>query len=274
MPQKGAVIELSRNAASPKKSDRTIAAIAERNSGVYSDELHAAADSKASAEYRLTHKRRLEALRRAGIVDREQDGTWSIPTNYLECAAAFEQGKAGAEIRVLSWVSMERLTEAPAQTFLDDVVESKNELMVSAAGFGDDLQKATAARRRWLLAADLATETGEKLNIDRKRLRALERETIAADGAALANKLGKTFYQPVEGERLSGKYRLPVDLTVGRFAILEKSKEFALVPWRQALEARRGHGGLRRHASRRRHLEFRKESRRAGPLRAISQYYH
>ena len=239
MPPKGAIIELRRGAAVPKKSDRTIAAIAERNGGVYSDELHAAGDPKASAEFRLAHKRRLEALRHIGIIDREQDGSWRIPINYLERAAAFESEKVAAKIRVLSWVSLERLPEASAQTFLDDVLEEKNEIKMTSAGFGDDLRKAIASRRKWLIANDLAKEEGEKLTIDRKRLRLLERETIKVEGAALAQKLGKSFDQPVEGDRLSGNYRGPVDLAAGRFAIIEKSKQFALVPWREALEARR-----------------------------------
>ena len=239
MPPEGAVIELIRTEAAPKKSDITIVAIADRNNGVYSDDLHAAGDPKASAEYRLTHKRRLEALRRANIVEREQDGTWRIPANYLERAAAFEANKVGSKSRVLSWVSLERLPEAPAQTFLDDALEGKNDFKLAGAGFAEDLAKSIAARRRWLLANGLASEEGEKLIIDRKHLRGMERESIATEGAALAKKLGKSFDQPVEGERLAGKYRGPVDLAAGRFAIIEKSKEFALVPWREALEPRR-----------------------------------
>ncbi|MEL7541686.1 MAG: DUF3363 domain-containing protein, partial [Pseudomonadota bacterium] len=172
--------------------------------------------------------------------DRNQDGTWKIPDQYLERAASFEQGKAGATVRVLSWVPLERLTDAPAQTFLDDALEGKTGIASTGAGFGEEVRKAIAARRSWLLANGLAKEQGESLNIDRTRLRLLERKTIAAEGVALAKKLGKTFDQPVEGERLSGQYRRPLDLAAGRFAIIEKSKEFALVPWREALEARRG----------------------------------
>ena len=71
MPPEGAIIEVSRGVGTARKSDLTIAAIAERNGGVYSNELHEIADPRSTADYRLTHKRRLEALRRAGIVERE-----------------------------------------------------------------------------------------------------------------------------------------------------------------------------------------------------------
>ncbi len=53
-------------------------------------------------------------------------------------------------------------------------------------------------------------------------------------------RVGKSFIEPVEGERLSGVYRHPVDLVSGRYALIERLKEFTLLPWREAIEARRG----------------------------------
>ncbi len=240
MPLKGAIIEVSKGEGAPKKSDLTIAAIADRHGGVYSNELHAAADPKASPEYRLMHKRRLEALRRAGIVERESDGSWRMPEDYLQRAAEFEQGKSGAQARVLSWVSLEQLPEAKARVFLDDALEARETIETVPSGFGEEMRRAMAARRRWLMAQGLAKEDGARLVIDRKRLAALGRDSVAAEGARLSKQFGKSFEQPVEGERVTGTYRRSVDLPAGRFAVVERSKEFSLVPWREALEARRG----------------------------------
>jgi hypothetical protein len=239
MPPQGAIVGVSRGAGSPRKSDLTIAAIAERNGGVYSNELHEIADPRSTADYRLTHKRRLEALRRAGIVEREADGSWRVPEDYLKRAAEFERGKAAANIRVLSWVSLEELREAPARTMLDDALERREKIETVPAGFGDELRGALAARRRWLIEQGIATEDGARLVIDAKRLALMEHEAVAAAGARLSKQLGSAFDQPVEGERLSGIYRRSVDLPAGRFAIVERSKEFGLVPWREALEMRR-----------------------------------
>lgn len=97
-----------------------------------------------------------------------------------------------------------------------------------------------AARRGWLIAQGLAREEGANLVIDRKRLGLMERAAVAAEGARLSKSLGKSFAQPVEGERVTGAYRQSVNLPAGRFAVVERSKEFSLVPWRAALEARRG----------------------------------
>ena len=106
--------------------------------------------------------------------------------------------------------------------------------------FGADLKTALAVRRRWLLSEGLAIESGGKFNIDRDRLRSLERDAMNGAAALLEQKLGKAFSPSAEGERISGIYRQSVDLPVGRFAIVAKSKEFTLVPWREALERRRG----------------------------------
>ncbi|MEZ5981038.1 MAG: DUF3363 domain-containing protein [Parvularculaceae bacterium] len=53
MPPEGAIVEVSRGAGAPRKSDLTIAAIAERNGGVYSNELHEIADPRSTADHRL-----------------------------------------------------------------------------------------------------------------------------------------------------------------------------------------------------------------------------
>ncbi len=240
MPPEGAIVEVSRGAGSSRKSDLTIAAIAERNGGIYSNELHEIGDPRSTADYRLTHKRRLEALRRAGIVEREADGSWRVPDDYLQRAAEFERGKASANIRVLAFVSLEELPQARARTLLDDALESHEKLETVPAGFGGELRGALVARRRWLIEQGLATEESARLVIDRKRLALMEQEIVAAAGARLSKQMGKAFDQPVEGERLTGIYRRSVDLPAGRFAIVERSKEFSLVPWREALEARRG----------------------------------
>lgn len=240
MPPKGAVVQVVVSRARPRKSDLVIAAIAERNSGRYSNALHAEADPAAREAFRLAHKRRLEALRRAEIVERNSDGSWRIPQDYLERAAQFESKTAAARIRVLSWVKLETLTEAHAQTFLDDALESKNTIEAVEHRFGADLKNAFAARRRWLLREGLAKEADGKFSIDRDQLRSLELDAMNGAAVSLGQKLGKAFAPSVEGERISGVYRQSVDLPAGRFAIVAKSKEFTLVPWRDALERRRG----------------------------------
>lgn len=156
-PPEGAIVEASLASAAPRKFDRTIAEIAAHHDGMYSDALHARCDPSANPEYRLAHKRRLEALRRAGIGDRLADGTWRISRDFLERTAQFEAAKAPARMRTLSWVGLDALTTAPVRTFLDEAIE-QGEDSRGALGFGGALQKAFATRRNWLLAQGLAQE--------------------------------------------------------------------------------------------------------------------
>jgi Protein of unknown function (DUF3363) len=44
----------------------------------------------------------------------------------------------------------------------------------------------------------------------------------------------------VDGERVSGRYRRSVQLASGRFAILDDSIGFSLVPWKPVIEQRLG----------------------------------
>jgi hypothetical protein len=46
--------------------------------------------------------------------------------------------------------------------------------------------------------------------------------------------------QAGEGQRISGVYMRPVELTSGRYALLQDGKAFSLVPWKPMLEGRVG----------------------------------
>jgi type IV secretory pathway VirD2 relaxase len=239
-PPRGAVIELTRMPPAPRKSDATIAAIADRHGGHYSDEFHAGADASATVDFRLAHKRRLEALRRAGIVDRNEDGTWRVPKDFLERAAAHEAERSLARIRVLSWVALEQLPGASAETFLDDALEKRVDIDRVPHGFGAELGNALAARRRWLFAQGIGREGEEGFAIDRDRLRSLTRGAIEGAAGRISRDLGKSVVPARVGDRIEGVYRRPIDTAQGRFALIERSKEFTLVPWRDVLEQRRG----------------------------------
>ncbi len=238
-PPKGAIIEATRASASPRKVDLTIAAIADRRAGHYSDDVHAAEDPSSSAAYRLAHKRRLETLRRVGIVDRNPDGTWRVPENFLERAAAYEDECSAARVRVLSWVALDQLPGAAAITFLDDALENRSAIDLRH-GFGAEVADALAVRRRWLLAQGIGREGEEGFAIDRDRLRVLANQPIADAATGLARDLGKQYAPAELGDRIEGLYRRPIDLPAGRFALIERAKEFTLVPWREVLEKRRG----------------------------------
>src|SRR3546814_7636264 len=52
----------------------------------------------------------------------------------------------------------------------------------------------------------------------------------------LSRELGLAYTEARPGERIEGVYRRPVELASGRYALIEKSREFTLVPWRPVLD--------------------------------------
>ena len=64
----------------------------------------------------------------------------------------------------------------------------------------------------------------------------LRRRELIRIGDQLARELGMPFVEPVPGERVSGTYRRHVEALSGRYALIERSREFTLLPWRPVLE--------------------------------------
>ncbi len=58
--------------------------------------------------------------------------------------------------------------------------------------------------------------------------------------ATIAEEMGKAFRNIVKGDQIEGVYTKPVELVSGKYAVIEKSKEFSLVPWRSVLERSKG----------------------------------
>jgi len=56
----------------------------------------------------------------------------------------------------------------------------------------------------------------------------------------MSDELGLDFFEAKSGDRVDGVLRRRVDLTSGRFALVEKGREFTLVPWRPSLDRQIG----------------------------------
>jgi hypothetical protein len=71
-------------------------------------------------------------------------------------------------------------------------------------------------------------------------LEQLRHREIQQASTILSNKLGLTQTHLVEGERISGTFSRSVHLASSKYALIQKSKEFTLGPWRPELEQVRG----------------------------------
>lgn len=226
-PHEGAVVELRRTNATARASDRAIAAVAEAAGGIWSEDIHARHDPGSKPEYRLSLKRRLEGLRRAGIGARLATGEWQVGEGFLERASAHEAQRAGGvRLAVLSWAPLDKQARLAAETWLDGVSDDE-------ASCSKRLSEARTQRQVWLRQQGHLGEGQDRLSDDqRARLRAMELTRTSAAIAARTRREALTL-QP--GEKFEGTLEGRVDLGAGRMAIVGNAKAFTLVPWREAL---------------------------------------
>jgi hypothetical protein len=179
-------------------------------------------------------------MRKAGAgVERAADGSWTIPTDHLDRAAAYKAARAReAPVRIttLSAQPLEKLVEADAATWLDRELVAAAPEPLREAGFGEAVRDAQQRRRQWLIAQGFA-EGGEGTAHYRSgMLAALERRELLRVAGQLSEEVKLPFAEAAPGARVAGVYCRSVDLASGRFTVIEKSREFTLVPWRPVLD--------------------------------------
>ena len=236
----GAIVRLSPATAGVRAADRVVAEIAAANDGIYSVALHRAHDRSASAAFTEAHVRRLEAIRRASSgVERLGDGSWRIGADHLETAAAYERQRVSAapvKLDLLSPVPIERLAVAEGATWLDRELVAEAPAPLRDAGFGREARGALAARRQWLLAQGLAWESDGATAYAGDLVERLRRRELLRVAGQLTEELGLPFAETKPGERIEGTLRRAVDMASGRHALIERARDFTLVPWRPVLE--------------------------------------
>ena len=240
----GAIVRISPRTAEVREVDRTISAVAASRSGRYSVALHLEHDPQASRAFAEAHVRRLEAMRRAGVAERLPDGSWAIADDHVERAAAYEARQLRdrpVAIETLSAVPLDRLPAADAATWLDRSLAGEELVVARDAGFGREVRTALAARRQWLVEQGLADPEGDGVaKLRRGVLAALQRRELLQVAGALREDLGKAFVELGRGQRVEGRLTRQVELASGRYALVERSREFTLVPWRPALARQLG----------------------------------
>ncbi len=236
----GAVVRIEARSTAARMVDRTVAEIAAAHSGRYSVDIHLRQDPNSSQSFAETHVRRLEAIRKAmGDLGREADGTWIIAADHLERAAAFEAQRAKAApvvVNTLSSLPLDRQVGSDGATWLDRQLVGAETDQFRDAGFGRDVHEALERRRQWLMEEGLAQEEQGRVIFRASLLETLRRRELSRAAGQLSNELGLRYAEARSGERVEGVYRRPIELASGRFALIEKSREFTLVPWRPVLE--------------------------------------
>jgi len=221
----------------PLQSDRNIVAHAKNRNGQFSF-VHVYLEENNSEEYTRAHERRLEALGRANVVSKNKNGAWDIPDDYLDRVRAYHEQLAKrlpAPLVRDSMLTIEQMTTARGATWLDEQLKrgSLEEDLTSR-----ELLDAAAKRRAALRQMGFGIRDKDRLlQICINELKDMD---VKDAGEALENQMGKPYASSSGASHIEGVFKGTIERPSGKFAVIEKSREFTLVPWRPIMERRRG----------------------------------
>lgn len=239
----GAIVEIKGSTA-VRAADKSIAAMAV--DGLYRTDYHLALakakphPDREPREVVEAHVRRLEALRRAGIVERIAENVWRVPANLPERGRQYDaQRLGGMAVELKSHLSIERQARVVGATWLDQQLIGGGKGL-GDLGFGSEIKDALQQRIDFLAEQGLAERRGQRVILARNLLATLRGRELSAVVQRVTAETGLTHRPVADGERVSGVYRRSVMLASGRFAVLDDGLGFTLVPWKPVIEQRLG----------------------------------
>jgi type IV secretory pathway VirD2 relaxase len=238
----GAIVEVG-SARSRRPADHNIAEVA-RGSGVYRPSEHRALAEGRNVPggdydaYVGAHVRRLEALRRAGIVERVDADHWLIPEDFEARAAAYETARGrNNQLRVLCAYDLDRQVTSDGATWLDRQLLGHSRSSLATGGFGAEVLQALERRTDELVRQGHASRTTEgQLRVKADLIGTLARQEVERVGRQFAAERGLAFQPIREGQTVRGKLLGSAQLAGGRFGMIDDGLGFSLVPWRPVLE--------------------------------------
>jgi len=239
----GSIVEV-KSTADVRAADRNIAALA--SDGLYRTDHHlVVAQGQAQAsrdpqEVVAAHVRRLEALCRAGIVERVAEGLWKVPNDLLEKGHQYDaQRLGGVAVELKSHLPIEQQTRVIGATWLDRQLIGGGRGL-GDLGFGSEVKEALQKRSDFLAEQGLVERRGQRVMLARNLLDTLRNREMAQAGKEIAAETGLEHRPVADGQRVAGIYRRSVMLASGRYAMLDDGMGFSLVPWRPVIEPRLG----------------------------------
>jgi len=133
---------------------------------------------------------------------------------------------------------------APGATWLDHRLLSKEGASLAHGGFGAEARAAVSARVDRLIEEGLARRQGQRIILARDLLATLRRRELDQAAAQLAGDTGLSYRPAAPDDEVVGTFRRRLNLSSGRFAMIDDGLGFSLVPWSPSMERQ-----LDRHVS-------------------------
>ncbi|HEY2642369.1 MAG TPA: DUF3363 domain-containing protein, partial [Galbitalea sp.] len=208
-----------RAGADARPADRTVAAIAE--GGIYRADQHVAqarTHGRNPEAFVQAHVRRLESLRRVGIVERLEEGVWRVPPDLIERGRAYDSKRTqGVLVDLRAELSIHQQVRAMGVTWLDRQLLGEKEALASK-GFGAEVRQTLAEREMFLVEHGLAERRGKRAVLMRDLLATLRARDVAEAARSIEADSGLVHHPISEGQTVFGVYTRSVALVSGRFA--------------------------------------------------------
>jgi len=202
--KKGQVITFQPHQLGARKIDHSISVFAKSHNGTYSEVRHITEGGNISPAYAQAHVRRLEALRRKDLVTRHQDGTWHIPTNYLERAANYEADKAvrlPTSINRQSTQTLLEMQRTRGATWLDKRLCEKG-----IGGLGDTTVQ-DALKKRQRVLEKMGHKFSQEGRLTESALKDLRQMDLRDAANGYSESMNKPYAALGESRTVEGIYR-------------------------------------------------------------------
>jgi hypothetical protein len=233
--QPGAIVAFEPNQPALRPSDIAIARVADRTGGFYSIESHARLEPYADRRVMEANVRRLENMRRLGLVQRASNGEFHVG-DHLSNALAFEERlvrRAPFSAQVASYWSLGEQIDALGPTHLDRVLAGEAGGPIGQGRIAHDFEHALQQRRLFLIEQGWMGD--DQPTLSKQALQRMAVLELSAQAKGLSEELGVPVLT-YNAHRVSGIYARRIDLAQGRMALILGEKQANLVPWRPALE--------------------------------------
>lgn len=234
--QPGAMVTITPNEPTIRPSDKAVARVAAKTRGIYSPEAHAELEPYVDRGVLMANVRRLEVMRRMGLVARSSEGTFNVGDNHLSTALAFEERlvrRAPFSVQVGSYWSLSEQIEALGPTQLDRVLAGTGERPSGEGLVARTFEQALQQRRLFLI--EQGWMGGDQPTLSKQALQRMAVLELSAQAKGLSEELGVPVLT-YQAHRVSGVYARRIDLAQGRMALILGDRQANLVPWRPALE--------------------------------------
>ncbi|MEL6728526.1 MAG: DUF3363 domain-containing protein [Pseudomonadota bacterium] len=234
----GDMLEIKPRSPGALGMDQTIADVAAQNRGIYSLAKHKQSNPKVSAKHLAMINNRIAALERAGLVQQFHEDAYSIGSDFIDRVDehfAKAAKRSPNIVRKVEGRAFETQVRAFGETWLDQQLAGQAVEPIGGAGLGGDVRTAMDERMKRHFQRGIVSDRDAKELTD-EHLQLLQKEGMLHASLDIAKETGLTYRAVEPGDRIEGTFKRIHQTAHAKFAVIDRGREFSLVPWKRDLE--------------------------------------